>query len=120
MKRTPESLHSFLRAAKGLTLASYNATMASTTSKTSEKSDKLQNEHHEDTSFSRNDALNNTPAAHHEEQIVQEKAANREGGMLGMFQKLGDLPEWNVPGYGQLRGKALNNSIAWASCLAFL
>lgn len=94
--------------------------MASSTSKTSEQSDKLHTECHEDTSFSRNDAAYSPPAAHHEEQIAQEKADNRKGGMLGVFQKLGNLPEWNCPGYGQLRGKALNNAIAWASCLAFL
>jgi hypothetical protein len=94
--------------------------MASTTSKTSEKSDKLQDERHENMLLSRNDAMYNVPAAHHDERIAQEKAADRKGGMLGMFSKLGNLPEWNVPGYGQLRGKALNNSIAWASCLAFL
>lgn len=94
--------------------------MASTTSKNSEKSDKLQDERREDASFWRNDAMHNTPAADHEKSIARKKAADRKGGMLGMFQKLGNLPEWNVPGYGQLRGKALNSAIAWASCLAFL
>lgn len=114
---TPESVHSALRLAKGLTVASYNANMDSR--KNSEKSD-LQDERLENTPFSRNDALYDTTVAHHEERFAQDKAADRKGGIAGMFQKLGNLPEWNVPGYGQLRGKALNDGIAWASCLAFL
>jgi hypothetical protein len=87
--------------------------------KNSEKSD-LHDERLETTPFSPNDALYDTPATQHEEGVAQEKAADRRGGLAGMFQKLGNLPEWNVPGHGQLRGKALNNGIAWASCLAFL
>lgn len=94
--------------------------MAFTTFKTSGKSDKLQDEHNEDTKLSRNDALYNSPAANHEESITQEKAAARKGGISKVFSKLGNLPEWSIPGHGQLRGEALNNSIAWASCLAFL
>ncbi|KAJ4358805.1 hypothetical protein N0V95_002727 [Ascochyta clinopodiicola] len=94
--------------------------MTSTTSKTSEKSDKFQDERHENTLFSRNDGPYDSPVAHHEQHVAQEKAVDRKGGVLGKFQRLGNLPEWDVPGYGQLRGKTLNNTIAWASCLAFL
>lgn len=118
MVPTPESVHSVLRLAKGLTVASINANMDSR--KNSEKSDNLQDEHFENSPISRDDAIHDAPAAHHEERIAQEKAADSKGGVKGVFQKLGNLPEWNVPGCGQLRGKALNNGIAWASCLAFL
>jgi len=52
--------------------------------------------------------------------IEQEKAADRPTGIRAIFSKLGDLPEWNVPGHGQLQGKALNTTIACCSCLAFL
>ncbi|KAF3031566.1 hypothetical protein E8E12_002147 [Didymella heteroderae] len=117
MTPTPASMHSALRLAKGLTVASIKANMDS--KKNSEKSD-LHNERLENTPFSRKDALYDSPAAHHNERIAQEKAAGRKGGLPGMFQKFDILPEWNVPGCGQLRGKALNNGIAWASCLAFL
>ncbi|KAJ4984323.1 hypothetical protein SVAN01_10164 [Stagonosporopsis vannaccii] len=88
--------------------------------KNSEKSEKTQDEQYENAAFSRNDAIYDTPAAHHEERIAQEKAADRKSGTAGVFQKLGNLPEWKVPGFGRLRGKALNNGIAWASWLAFL
>lgn len=118
MVPTPESVHSVLRLAKGLTVASINANMDSR--KNSEKSDKLQDEHFENSSVLRDVAIHDAPAAHHEERIAQEKAAESKGGAKGIFQKLGNLPEWKVPGYGQLRGKALNTGIAWASCLAFL
>lgn len=60
------------------------------------------------------------PQAGLETTIEQEKADDRRGGVLGIFSKLGNLPEWNVPGRGQLHGKALNTAIAWCSCLAFL
>jgi hypothetical protein len=54
----------------------------------------------------------------HQHRIEQERAVDRP---KGTFSKLGDLPEWNVPGKsGRLRGKALNTSISWVSCLAFL
>lgn len=118
MAPTPESVHSALRLAKGLAIASFNANMDSR--KNSEKSDKLQDEQLEDTLFSRNDTVYDAPGARREKKILQEKAANKKGGVAGIFQKLGNLPEWDVPGYGQLRGKALNTGIAWASCLAFL
>lgn len=118
MAPTPESVHSVLRLAKGLTVASFHANMDSR--KNSEKSEKTQDEHFENTPFSRNDALYDSPAANHEERIAQEKHADRKTGAAGIFQKLGNLPEWPVPGLGQLRGKALNNGIAWTSWLAFL
>lgn len=118
MAPTPESVHSALRLAKGLTVASFNANMDSR--KNSEKSEKTQDEQYENAAFSGNEALYNTPAAYHEERIAEEKVADRKGGIAGVFQKLGNLPEWKVPGFGRLRGKALNNGIAWASWLAFL
>lgn len=52
--------------------------------------------------------------------IEQEKSENGPTGVLGAFSRLGNLPEWDVPGHGLLQGKALNNAIAWCSCLAFL
>lgn len=117
MTPTPASVHSALRLAKGLTTASIKASMDSR--KDSEKFD-IQEERLENTPFSRNEALHDTPAAHHDGRIAQEKAADRKTGLTGTFQKLGNLPEWKVPGCGQLRGKALNDGIAWTSCLAFL
>lgn len=80
----------------------------------------LQDERLENIPYSRHNTLYNTPAAQHEERVAQEKTINRKAGLAGIFGKLGNLPEWNVPGRGQLCGKALNNGIAWASCLAFL
>jgi|SRR5690242_16021831 len=118
MVPTPESVHSALRLVKGLTIASFNANMDSR--KNSEKSERSQDEQYENAAFARNDALYDTPAAHHEERIAQEKAADRKSGIAGVFQTFGNLPEWEVPGFGRLRGKALNNGIAWASWLAFL
>lgn len=67
MTPTPESVHSALCLAKGLTVASYNTNMDSR--KNSEKSD-LQDERLENTPFSRNDALYDTTAAHYEERIA--------------------------------------------------
>lgn len=52
--------------------------------------------------------------------IDRQKATSPPSGFLRSFSKLGNLPEWNVPWYGQLQCKALNNAIAWCSCLAFL
>lgn len=117
MTPTPASVHGVVRLAKGLIIASIRANMDSR--ENSEKSD-LGNEHLENTPSNRNDTLHGTTAAYHERRIAREKAANRKGELAGIFQKLGNLPEWNVPRYGQLHGKALNNGIAWASCLAFL
>ncbi|KAH6629147.1 hypothetical protein C7974DRAFT_310842 [Boeremia exigua] len=86
----------------------------------SEKSEKTQDDRFENTLFSHNEAPYDTSTTHHEERVAREKASGRKGGITGMFQGLGDLPEWDVPGLGRLRGKALNNGIAWASWLAFL
>ncbi|KAJ8116045.1 hypothetical protein OPT61_g2450 [Boeremia exigua] len=115
MKPTLEAVHSVLRLAKGLTVASYNANMDSR--KNSEKS---QDEHFENAPFPRSSSPHHTPASSHEGKVVKEEGADSKGGLLGTFQKMGNLPEWNVPGFGRLRGKALNNGIAWASWLAFL
>ena len=52
--------------------------------------------------------------------IELKHTTTRPSGILGTFSKLGNLPEWHVPGRGQLHGKALNSAIAWCSCLAFL
>jgi hypothetical protein len=86
MSLTFETIHSALRAAKALTLAFYTANMDSR--KNSMKSDGPEDESHENTPFSHNDALYNTPVAHHEKRIVQERVVNRNGGLLGMFQNL--------------------------------
>jgi hypothetical protein len=45
---------------------------------------------------------------------------DRPFGVLGFFSRMGNIPEWDVPGVGQLQGKLLNTAIAWCSCLAFL
>jgi hypothetical protein len=45
---------------------------------------------------------------------------DKPSGIIGLFSKLGDLPEWSVPGIGQLQGAALNWGIAACSCTAFL
>ncbi|KNG50778.1 sugar transporter-like protein [Stemphylium lycopersici] len=84
----------------------------------SDKSIEKRSEHSPDT---RIDNVNyHQSHASPQNSIEKEKAADRRTGILGAFSKLGNLPEWEVPGYGLLQGKALNNSIAWCSCLAFL
>jgi hypothetical protein len=95
--------------------------MNSTSSRKSTNSEKLQDDQFEDARFTNNNAGYGDPVQLHQHRIEQEKAASRPTGIWGTFSKLGDLPEWNVPGKsGRLRGKALNTSISWVSCLAFL
>jgi hypothetical protein len=83
----------------------------------SEKVDEKRSERSPDT---RIDNLNYENSSSSQTVIEQQKAASQPSGVLGIFSKLGNLPEWHVPGVGLLQGKALNNSIAWCSCLAFL
>jgi hypothetical protein len=83
-----------------------------------DKSNEKRVEHSPDTRIDNVD--NRQSHASPQNSIEQEKAADRPTGALGVLSKLGSLPEWNVPGYGLLQGKALNNAIAWCSCLAFL
>jgi len=84
----------------------------------SEKMDEKRSEHSPDT---RIDNINyDNPSSSSQHAIEQQKAASQPSGVLGIFSKLGNLPEWHVPGAGLLQGKALNTAIAWCSCLAFL
>lgn len=85
----------------------------------SEKENKKRSEHSPD---SRIDDVNvqRPPILPPQESIEQQKKQDRPSGILGIFSKLGNLPEWNVHGCGQLHGKALDRAISWCSCLAFL
>ncbi|KAL6709898.1 hypothetical protein ACN47E_000683 [Coniothyrium glycines] len=73
-------------------------------------------------SDSRNEDVNaqQHPILPPQESIDRQQSQTQPSGTLGAFSRLGNLPEWGVPGYGQLHGKALNNAISWCSCLAFL
>ncbi|RYO71857.1 Sugar transporter [Alternaria arborescens] len=82
-----------------------------------EKMDEKCLEHSPDT---RVDNLNYENSSSSQAAIEQQKSASQPSGILGTFSKLGNLPEWHVPGFGLLQGKALNNAISWCSCLAFL
>jgi hypothetical protein len=83
----------------------------------SEKTDEKRSEHSPDT---RIDNLHYENPSSSQDAIQRQKAASQPSGVLGIFSKLGNLPEWHVPGAGLLQGKALNTAIAWCSCLAFL
>jgi hypothetical protein len=119
---TPERVHSFLRAVKGLAVASYRATKDSPPSDRGATVEKWHNERAEDEGTTRGSAGSGDPVLVHQQRIEQERAAaGRPEGVWGVFSRLGDLPEWNVPGKkSRLRGKALNTAISWVSCLAFL
>lgn len=87
----------------------------------SDHAEKKRSEHSPDSKYDHvhpNDTVTQPQDVQHV--IEHEKAAARPSGVRGIFSKLGDLPEWNVPGHGQLQGKALNTAIACCSCLAFL
>ena len=81
-----------------------------------EKIDEKRSEHSPDTRIDNLNYENSSSQA----AIEQQKSASQPSGILGTFSKLGNLPEWHVPGFGLLQGKALNNAISWCSCLAFL
>ena len=83
----------------------------------SEKMDEKRSEHSPD---ARIDNINYGNSSSSQDAIEQQKAASQPSGVLGFFSKLGNLPEWHVPGIGLLQGKTLNTAIAWCSCLAFL
>jgi hypothetical protein len=119
---SPERVHSFLRAIKGLAVASYRATKDSSPSSRAATAEKLQEEHPEDESATRGDAEVGEPVLLHQQRIEQERAAvGQPEEVSGAFSQLGELPEWNIPGQrSRLSGKALNTAISWVSCLAFL
>jgi len=77
--------------------------------------EKKRSDHSPDSRDDQIEAIN--PPLHHR-QIPN--APTPPSGVLGIFSKLGNLPEWPVPGTGLLSGKLLNTAIAWCSCLAFL
>lgn len=82
MTPTLASVHSALRLAKGLTIASIKANMEST--KDPEKCSP-KDKHFEDTPHSGNETRHNVKAAHYEEQIPREEAADRKGSPRGLF-----------------------------------
>lgn len=85
------------------------------------KEEKKHAEHSPDSHY--DDVDHNSGMSSHQNMsraVEAEKAADRPSGVLDMFSKLGNLPEWDVPGVGLLQGKLLNTAIAWTSCLAFL
>lgn len=56
----------------------------------------------------------------YEQRKQEQRNASPPHGIWGAFSKLGNLPEWNIPGKGELRGNALNTSISWLASMAFL
>lgn len=86
----------------------------------STKANEKRTEHVPDSHYHNLNHSQQSPDIPAQQKIEQQKEAHRPSGVLGKLSALGNLPEWNVPGRGQLHGKALNNAIAWCSCLAFL
>lgn len=87
----------------------------------SEKLEKRKSEHSPDSRYDDVDQQNVAALPPQMEECIQQgKKQDEAAGGKAIFSRLGDLPEWNVPGVGLLHGKALNNAIAWTSCLAFL
>jgi hypothetical protein len=119
---TPERVHSFLRAVKGLAVASYRATKDSSPSSRAATAEKWHDERTEDEGATRGTAEFGESVLMHQQRTEQESAAEgRPEGVWGASSRLGELPEWNVPGKkNRLSGKALNTAISWVSCLAFL
>lgn len=84
------------------------------------KSEEKRSEHSPDSRYDVHSTQQQLPPQPPLDLIEQQKARDQPTGIMGTFSALGNLPEWNVPGKGQLHGAALNNAIAWCSCFAFL
>jgi hypothetical protein len=82
--------------------------------------EKKRSEHSPDSRYDHVDVNNTINAQPDDQHRTEQVPADKHSGILSVFSKLGNLPEWNVPGIGLLQGKLLNTAIAWCSCLAFL